>query len=920
MQRRTRASVYAQDRLATAVITVGGFLVLAAVLGICVYLVGAVAPLFTHGVVGAAGGDSGRASAAGARPVLQRIDEYGSTLAEVRPDGAWRVRAFADGASVESRVLLENSRVVASAMDDRSGSLVLGLADGSVRLGSITFESSIVGLERVPEAARGVEPGASRVVTIEERAGVLEHLASGPWRFTLANVELEEAAADARAASPARIVDIRTTAQGAKFVLVIREDGSASVATATTVRPLGGGAPRTKLSTRPVTLADAKALPKWAFVLGEGQSVVALSESGVCERYARAAAEADALTLVERVELGGAITSAGVLLGGNTLLVGDERGRVRAYFAGRDATASAPDGLRLVESDSFEVGGAVRAVASSPRSRLVAAAGEGGHLVLRHMTSGKVLARPRVADGGAIDRLVFSGSEGVLLGTSSAGTGAAWSVEPGHVEASVRAFFGPIRYEGEPRAQFVYQSSAGDDAAELKLSLVPLIWGTLKATLVAMLFAIPVGVLAAVYTSEFMGARTRKWVKPSIELMASLPSVVLGFVAAMVVAPLVAEHLATVMAGLVIVPLVLVIAAHAWQLAPTPVRAGFGTRWQLALVGAASLAALGIAGAVGPSFERILFTATRDDRLVASGSYEAVPSDLWPAWVGRRESMSPSDERHLREDGLYFRDGGVVKPVELAPGAAPAEVAPSLRSWLDGSIGTAWPGWFVALFLPCVLGAWVGRTMLAARRAPDDARTQSAGTELVALLGIIAIGFGAAMVLAWVLSSAGIDPRDSIFGPFSPRNTLVVGLIMGFAVVPIIFTISEDALRAVPPQLKSASLGVGATPWQTAIRVVLPAAGSGVFSACMIGLGRAVGETMIVLMATGNTPEMSFNLFSGLRSLSANIAVELPEAPAGSTHYRTLVLCGLVLFLMTFAINTCAEIVRQRVRKRLAAI
>lgn len=176
------------------------------------------------------------------------------------------------------------------------------------------------------------------------------------------------------------------------------------------------------------------------------------------------------------------------------------------------------------------------------------------------------------------------------------------------------------------------------------------------------------------------------------------------------------------------------------------------------------------------------------------------------------------------------------------------------------------------------------------------------------------------MVLAWVLSSAGIDPRDSIFGPFSPRNTLVVGLIMGFAVVPIIFTISEDALRAVPPQLKSASLGVGATPWQTAIRVVLPAAGSGVFSACMIGLGRAVGETMIVLMATGNTPEMSFNLFSGLRSLSANIAVELPEAPAGSTHYRTLVLCGLVLFLMTFAINTCAEIVRQRVRKRLAAI
>ncbi len=180
--------------------------------------------------------------------------------------------------------------------------------------------------------------------------------------------------------------------------------------------------------------------------------------------------------------------------------------------------------------------------------------------------------------------------------------------------------------------------------------------------------------------------------------------------------------------------------------------------------------------------------------------------------------------------------------------------------------------------------------------------------------------FGATLALASLLQAAGFDLRDSVFGQFSQRNTLVVGLIMGIAVIPIIYTISEDAIRSVPDSLRSASLGVGATPWQTAVRVVLPVAGSGVFSACMIGLGRAVGETMIVLMATGNTPEMSWNIFSGFRTLAANIAVELPEAPRGGTHYRVLFLCGLVLFAMTLVINTTAEIVRQHFRKRNASL
>ncbi len=155
---------------------------------------------------------------------------------------------------------------------------------------------------------------------------------------------------------------------------------------------------------------------------------------------------------------------------------------------------------------------------------------------------------------------------------------------------------------------------------------------------------------------------------------------------------------------------------------------------------------------------------------------------------------------------------------------------------------------------------------------------------------------------------------------YDQRNAVVVGLAMGFAVIPIIFAIAEDAFSNVPGNLVAGSLALGADRWQTVTRVVLPTASPGIFSAIMIGFGRAVGETMIVLMATGNTPIMSWNPFNGFRTLSANIAVEIPEAPQGGTLYRTLFLAALLLFVMTFLINTVAELVRQRLRERYSQL
>ena len=155
---------------------------------------------------------------------------------------------------------------------------------------------------------------------------------------------------------------------------------------------------------------------------------------------------------------------------------------------------------------------------------------------------------------------------------------------------------------------------------------------------------------------------------------------------------------------------------------------------------------------------------------------------------------------------------------------------------------------------------------------------------------------------------------------FDQRNSLVVGLAMGFAVIPTIFSIAEDAVFTVPRHLTQGSLALGATSWQTVTRVVLLTASPGIFSAVMIGFGRAVGETMIVLMATGNSPVVNFNIFEGMRTLSANIAVELPETAVNSTHFRILFLAGLVLFAITFTVNTIAEVVRQRLRERYSSL
>ncbi|MCS7081465.1 MAG: ABC transporter permease subunit [Bacteroidetes bacterium] len=463
------------------------------------------------------------------------------------------------------------------------------------------------------------------------------------------------------------------------------------------------------------------------------------------------------------------VSALALLIGERSLVVGDATGGVRVGFYVRQADGS--ERFVLAHTDFRSVSGEISSIAPSARDRRFLVGTVAGHVALLQATSERTLLNISTGLKSAKGILLPRGDGIVLVGET--GQYRFWRLHDPHPEVSLRTLFGRVWYEGYERPAFVWQSTGGSDDFEPKLSLVPLIFGTLKGTFYALLFAVPVALLGAIYTAQFLHPRWRALVKPAVEIMASLPSVVLGFVAAIVVAPFLTRAVPGVLAVFLVLPLVVVLGALLWHQLPNTWRERLPRRAEPLLVLALVLIALGLSLEFGRLIEAL---------------------------------------------------------------------------WMGGSF-------------------------------PD-----------------------------WV--------RQVLRVSYDQRNALVVGFAMGFAVIPIIFTLSEDALSSVPRSYVNASLALGATEWQTTLRVVLPAAGSGLFSAIMIGFGRAVGETMIVLMATGNTPILEWNPFTGFRALSANIAVELPEAPYQGTLYRVLFLSGLLLFSFTFLVNTAAELVRIRLRRK----
>ena len=468
----------------------------------------------------------------------------------------------------------------------------------------------------------------------------------------------------------------------------------------------------------------------------------------------------------------GNITSFEMLLGGNSLLISDDLGVTSQWFLVRNDKNQ----WVMTKVRSFENGkAAVSSISIEHRRKGFVTISEQGQLSFYSTTAHRTSLSAAIIDGNA-DMIALAPRSNALL-VEQNNQLSLWAIHNEHPEISWSAIWEKVWYEGYEEPEYTWQSSASTNDFEPKYSLMPLAFGTLKAAFYAMLFGTPLAICGAIYTAYFMVPAMRRKVKPFIELMEALPTVILGFLAGLWLAPFMEVNLAGIFVTLLVLPAAIIAFAYAWSGAPKAIRYLIPDGWDAALLVPVIILATYFSFAIAPYLEQMLF-----------------------------------------------------------------------------------------------------------------------GTEM----------------RYWLTSELGI--------PYDQRNALVVGVAMGFAIIPTIFSITEDAIFAVPKHLSYGSLALGATPWQTLVRVVMPTASPGIFSAVMIGMGRAVGETMIVLMATGNTPIMDVNIFEGMRTLAANIAVEMPESEVGSTHFRILFLAAFVLFIFTFMVNTLAELVRQRLRKKYGSL
>ncbi|MEX2224564.1 MAG: ABC transporter permease subunit, partial [Candidatus Rokuibacteriota bacterium] len=726
------------DLWASRLVVVGGLVIIACILAILLVIAAEVYPLFkvpTAELVGSPIGGAG-AGATAAGPL--GVDEYREVTSQVISGGVLQLTDLKRG-----------SVLAAVPIQGLDGATVTRVTDTGARKYLVGTSKYLIGTSD------------GRVIPLEVKFDVT-------FKDGKREVVAQPSFAAPSLLDPERkrpILDMASTASESGPVTVARVGPTDLIMqTVIETKALVGGSRREEsLAALPLSIEGeitALGLDRRAEDLFIGTSLGQVVRYDLRDRTSPTVAEA------VTVRPGAAVTAMTFLLGDRTLLVGDHAGGVSSW------QLVWPQG-RLTRIYQFQGHqGPVVAISGSGRDKGFVTADAAGGLHLHYGTSGKTLLSMR-ADGGAIQSVVFAPKADAVLIADPRGAISQWKVNNPHPEITLQTVFGKVWYEGYSEPAYVWQSTGGTDDFEAKFSLTPLIFGTLKGTIYALLIAIPLALLAAVYVSEFMHPNLKAYIKPVVEIMAALPSVVLGFLAGLWLAPMVEK----VVPGLFLMPLVqavfIVGTLLLWRLLPMGVRTRFRTGSEVLLL---------------------------------------MPVVVLGMWVS-------------------FWLGGMIE-----------------WALLDGN----YRGW------------------------------------LLAVLGLT----------------------------YDQRNSLVVGIAMGFAVIPIIFTIAEDSLSNVPQHLRAGSLALGANRWQTALRIVLPTASPGIFSAIMIGFGRAVGETMIVLMATGNTPVMDLSIFNGFRALSANIAVELPEAPEQGTLFRVLFLAAFLLFCLTFVVNTVAELVRLKLRRK----
>ncbi|MFT4671805.1 MAG: phosphate transport system permease protein [Pseudohongiellaceae bacterium] len=736
------------DRAARYGIAIGGVGVIAIMLVIFVFLIAEVQPLFSSASVDA--GPSFQIADSLEGPGLHlAIDEQARLLLRISARGR-AVFLDLDSGAVISEISLaipEGYFINQFALDsEESGVFAYSLSNGSVHIAQYLWETEFSSEGNLP---------------------VITPLIVYPYG--------QEAVLNLGSAIDAIAVRV---AQEDLVLAAIDESGNLKLLHSVGQRNLFSGfnvnyvAPPASLEEIDVKLEQADQL----FIGGDKRLLYAVSDSGRVVVYdLKNMLDSKAVAVFSEAQLVQAdaqMESIKFLSGGLSLLVADSLGFVSQWFVVRDEGRTDLEIVRRFAGD----GTVVIATAVEQRRKNFVALSESGLLSLHNVTSQKRVltdtsfnSKPlAVAVAPRGNKIVAELEGGVFI---------SWSVDNPHPEVSFAALWRQVWYESYPEPDYVWQPSAASNDFEPKYSLVPLSFGTLKAAFYAMLIAAPLAICGAIYTGYFMAPVLRRKVKPLIELMEALPTVVLGFLAGLWLAPFVESNLPGVIILLLLLPLGILLFSFSWAQMPKFIRYLVPEGWEAILL---------------------------------------IPFILLFTW------------------GCFHFS----YPVETF------FFAGDMQQWLSSELGIS----------------------------------------------------------------------------YDQRNAMVVGFAMGFAVIPTVYSIAEDAIFTVPRHLSDGSLALGATSWQSLYHVVLPMASPGIFSALMIGLGRAVGETMIILMATGNTPIMDINIFEGMRTLAASIAIEVPESEVSSTHYRILFLAATVLFLFTFVVNTVAEVVRQQLRGKYSSL
>lgn len=721
-----------KDRLATHTITAGGLGVLVAILMIFFYLLYEILPLFQ--------------SASLEKAHAYNLDTQGSALylgMEEQSEVATRVSDSGQllffkaqsGEVLEQDMLPVAGPVTAAGLNsEQQPLLALGGEDGAVLLINIDYKVSFPNDQRLITPVLVYPYGEERMPLTDQ-----------PLR-TLAVRDTDDALLLVGAAGH-RLVGKRF-AKEEDFLTeeVVLEEES-------------------------VSLPDIDISADWLLIGPDQRWLYVISKSG---DYRVIDLRAEALVDNGRLLKSGDVTAVRFLLGGISVMVGDSKGVVSQWFmVSESGQKPRLERIRDFKAEDQPIDNLI----VEHRRKGFLTLSEGDTLDVFYSTSARhLLSQPLDAERAVISAAIAPRANAVLT-EEQGGRFEYWQLHNEHPEVSWSALWSKVWYESYPEPDYIWQSSAANNDFEPKYSFTPLAFGTLKAAFYAMLLATPLAICGAIYTAYFMSPVLRRKIKPLIELMEALPTVILGFLAGLWLAPFVERNLPGVFAVFLLMPVGVLLFGYLWSQMPDRIR-------------------------------------------------QAVPD-----------------------------------------------------------------GWHPVLMVPVVILVVWGSVMAS---------------------GQMELWFFHGDMRAWLTHDLGIS--------FDQRNSLVVGVAMGFAVIPTIFSIAEDAIFSVPKSLSYGSLALGATQWQSLVGVVIPTASPGIFSALMIGMGRAVGETMIVLMATGNTPIMDVNIFEGMRTLAANIAVEIGETEVDSSHFRVLFLAAFVLFMFTFLVNTAAEIVRQRLRKKYSSL